>query len=60
MLQFKLLGVIALLHSVCALTVEDFKPALFHTSHPSGFYNVDTGVLNSGEVLALVDLNGDK
>jgi hypothetical protein len=43
-----------------ALTVADFKPALFHTSRPSGFYQVTTGVDNTGLVMAFEDFNGDK
>lgn len=60
MLKFKALGLLLLVQSAVALSVSDFKPALFRTSRPSGFYNVDTGSPNSGEVLALADLNGDK
>lgn len=42
------------------LTVADFKPALFHSSQPSGFYSVNTGSNNTGLILAFGDLNGDK
>jgi hypothetical protein len=42
------------------LKVSDFKPALFHTSQPSGLYTVETGTPNSGQVLSFGDINGDK
>jgi hypothetical protein len=59
-LIFKYSSLLLLALQVAALTVNDFKPALFHSTKPSGFYNVDTGSENSGEILALGDLNGDK
>ena len=49
-----------LLITINSLTVSDFKPKFFTASKPSGFYNVETGTPNSGEVLTFVDLNGDK
>lgn len=59
--DFKSLSLLALLlYSALTLTVADFKPALFHTSRPSGFYQVNTGSDNTGIVLAFGDLNGDQ
>ncbi len=43
-----------------SLKVKDFKPALFHSSQPSGFWNVDTGESIIGEVLSYGDVNGDR
>lgn len=58
--SLKIVALAVLLAQLLALSVNDFKPALFHTSQPSGFYSVETGSPNSGEILALADLNGDK
>lgn len=58
MMQHLLLA--ALLALAAALSVADFRPALFHSSQPSGFYTVDTGPATSGEILCFSDLNGDK
>jgi len=41
------------------LKVSDFKPAMFHSSQPSGFYRVESG-LGAGKVLWFGDLNGDR
>ena len=57
---FKNICLLLVLHCGIALTVADFKPALFHSSRPSGFYQVNTGTENTGLVLALDDLNGDQ
>jgi len=58
--HFKNLCLLLLLHFATSLTVADFKPALFHSSRPSGFYQVNTGTENTGLVLAFDDLNGDQ
>lgn len=42
-MYLKTLCALALISQVVALTVADFKPALFHSSKPSGFYVVNTG-----------------
>jgi hypothetical protein len=60
MQRLKIIVSITLLSLGLSLTVSDFKPALFHTSQPSGFYMVDTGIPNTGEILGFGDLNGDK
>ena len=60
MFDLNLRILVLLLPSLLALTVNDFKPAFFSTSKPSGFYNIETGTPNGGEVLSFVDLNGDK
>lgn len=44
----KLLCVLAIAYGLKGLSVDDFEPAMFHTSKPSGFYTVDTGAPNSG------------
>jgi hypothetical protein len=54
------LALLLLLTPTLTLSVKDFRPALFSSSKASGFYNVDTGSPNSGQILAFVDLNGDK
>ena len=60
MINLKTLSSLLAVHLALSLTVADFKPALFHTSQPSGFYSVNTGADNTGIVLAFGDLNGDK
>ena len=42
-MYLKKLCALALIYQAVALTVADFKPALFHSSKPSGFYVVNTG-----------------
>jgi hypothetical protein len=39
----KILTFVLIIVLANCLKVKDFKPALFHTSQPSGFWNVDTG-----------------
>jgi hypothetical protein len=58
--NLKATALLLILPVILSYTVKDFKPALFSTSKPSGFYNIDTGTSNAGEILAFVDLNGDK
>jgi len=60
MINLKSISLLFLIHLGWTLTVADFKPTLFHSSKPSGFYAVNTGVDNTGLILALGDLNGDK
>jgi len=60
MASFKSVNLLALVWLSATLTVRDFKPAFFHSSQPSAFYNVDTGSPADGEILCLADLNGDK
>jgi len=36
----KIAAFLLLIISTTSLTVADFKPALFHTSQPSGFYTI--------------------
>jgi hypothetical protein len=58
--RLKIIVTIALLSLGLSLSVSDFKPAFFHSSQPSGFYTIETGIPNTGEILAFGDLNGDK
>jgi hypothetical protein len=60
MINLKSICLLLIIHIAFTLTVADFKPALFHTSKPSGFYAVNTGIDNTGFILAFGDLNGDK
>lgn len=60
MINLKIIGLLFCIQLGISLTVSDFKPALFHSSKPSGFYAVNTGVDNTGLILAFGDLNGDK
>lgn len=60
MINLKRFCLLLIIQLALTLTVSDFKPALFHTSKPSGFYSVNTGVENTGFILAFGDLNGDK
>ena len=59
-LKTHLVSLLQLASIALALTVNDFKPAFFQVSKPSAFFNVDTGSPNTGEILAFVDINGDK
>jgi hypothetical protein len=58
--DLKIVCLLLVVEWAVSLTVADFKPALFHTSRPSGFYQVTTGADNTGLVLAFDDLNGDQ
>jgi hypothetical protein len=60
MINLKTLILFFIIQLALSLTVADFKPALFHSSKPSGFYSVHTGPNNTGIILAFGDLNGDK
>lgn len=60
MINLKSICLLFIIQIAFTLTVADFKPALFHTSKPSGFYAVNTGIDNTGLILAFGDLNGDK
>ena len=45
---FKSVNLLVLICLSTCLTVKDFKPAFFHSSQPSAFYNVDTGSPTNG------------
>jgi hypothetical protein len=60
MSSFKSVNLLAIIWLATSLTVKDFKPAFFHYSQPSAFFNVDTGSPANGEILCFADINGDK
>jgi hypothetical protein len=60
MAYLKSVCLLLVLHCACATTLADFKPALFHSSRPSGFYQINTGSDNTGLILGFEDLNGDQ
>ena len=59
MFKYLLAGLLIAL-SASTYKVSDFRPSILKPSHPSGFYNVETGDDTIGEILCFGDLNGDQ